>query len=101
MQITKRFINYPIRAITGDTTLTIADLKIVLNDTVGNSNTVTLPAGTNGLTFQFGNAAANTGAFALAPNGTDTIDGNVPGNLAASPGQEVSITFLSGVWYAV
>lgn len=74
------------------------DRKLLLNDNAANANTLTLPAGEEGLEFTFAPTAANTGTWALAPSGLDTLDGNVPADVAAA-GMPVSVTFTGGVWY--
>lgn len=74
------------------------DRKLLLNDNAAGVNTLTLPAGEEGLEFTFAPTAANTGTWALAPSGLDTLDGNVPADVA-NAGTPVSVTFTGGVWY--
>lgn len=73
------------------------DRKLVVNDIAAGVNTLTLPAGVTGLTYDFGVATANTGTWTLLATGADVIDGNVDITLAA-PQQ---VTFITGTWYSV
>ncbi len=73
------------------------DHKLVLNDTdVMHTNTITLPAGVNGLSFKVIATAANLAAWSYVPDGIETVDANVPN---PGLGSLSSLTFLSGVWY--
>lgn len=94
-------ISIPIRSVTTSGAVSDrTDRKIVLNDGAAGANTLTLPAGTTGLTFTFSRATGNTGTWALAPSGGDTIDADVPADLASTAGPK-DITFLAGVWYYI
>jgi hypothetical protein len=91
----------PIRLAAINTTLSAAtDQKLLLEDTnVLGVNTVTLPAGVNGLTFTVNATNANQAAWSFVPNGGDTLD------VAVDPGggstNGVTITFYNGKWYSL
>lgn len=88
----------PVRLVTGSDNISErTDRVIICNDIAAGANTLTLPAGEEGLTFKFGAAATNTGTFALAPTGGDLIDGNVPVNIAGV----ATVIFTSGTWYSI
>lgn len=90
----------PIRVITGsDSVSARGDQKIVMNDIAAGANTLTLPAGEEGLTFQLTLSSANTGTFTVTPTGGDTLEPNI--QLILNTSMPVSITFSTGVWYAV
>lgn len=94
-------VNTAIRTFsTSDTVSDRTDNKILLDDTGGGVNTISLPAGEDGLTFRFSPTNGNTGTWALSPNGADALDGNIPGDLGAT-GIPKDITFLVGTWYYI
>ena len=81
------------REVTGDTTLSATtDDVIIYNDLTGGTWTVSLPAGSNGLTYFITPASTNTGLFTLVPNGSDILD---PVNIFSYG----TITYSDGVWY--
>lgn len=87
----------PVRELTTNATLSArTDRVIILNGS--GANTITLPAGEDGLRFTFGFADANTGTWALSPDGGDTVDAAVPADIAT---EQVTIIFLNGVWYRI
>ncbi len=88
-----------VRLVNGATTVTTADNTVLLSyETV--SGNVTLPAGTNGLSFTLAGVGAYTASpnYTLIPNGSDTFDVNLDPT-AITPGISRTIVFLSGVWY--
>lgn len=95
-----------IRITTGDVTADpVADYVIVCNETDGTQHNINLPAGVNGLTFDFsitGASTAGSTAYLFVANGGDTLDTNIPNPIgpgqAAAPAS-IKLTFLSGVWY--
>lgn len=83
----------PVRVLTTSATLSArTDRKLILNG--AGALTLTLPAGEEGLCYQFGKANANTGTWTLTPNGADTVDGTITTISTAN-----GIIFHSGVWY--
>lgn len=86
MQLNSRMLT------TSDSLSPHTDDQIVLNDTTGANNTISLPSGTDGLTFIITMASTNTGLWFLSPSGTDVLDATV----IYAHG---SFTYNSGTWY--
>lgn len=75
------------------------DYKILLEDTVAVSSSITLPAGEQGLEFRLMVTAANTATWTILTSGGDVLDGLVPApNASAYP---ITLSYLSGVWYMI
>lgn len=72
-----------------------SDYKILLDCTV--TQTLTLPVGTNGLSFIISGIGSGTKKWTLAASLGNTLDANVPTLIAH--GNVINLTFLSGVWY--
>lgn len=93
--------NTAIRIVTTSASVSArTDKKVLLNDGAAGANTLTLPAGEDGLTFVFSAVSTNTGTWALSPSGGNTVDASVPANLALTAPPK-NITFLSGKWYYI
>ena len=72
-----------------------ADYKMLLDCTV--TATLSLPAGTNGLSFVISGVGSGTKKWTIATSGGNTLDANVPVQVAH--GNYFELTFLNGVWY--
>lgn len=89
-----------VRVITGDVTLSaVTDNKVVADQPGGGTFTITLPPGSNGLSFGLVRAATDTATWTIVPDGADLLDSNIQTIFdTAAP---TPITFISGTWYAV
>ncbi len=75
------------------------DKKIILNDVTVEGANLQLPPGADGMSFTIGFASTNAATWTAVADGTDTIDAAIQPELNVS--NNLTITFISGVWYLV
>lgn len=92
-------LTYATRLATGAAVVVVAatDYKVLVDTTDAAAGTVTLPAGTAGMTFRIAGVKAGAFTYTMTPTGGDVFDPSASVLIAA--GSVAEYSFLGGVWY--